>query len=164
VRLLLLLLLVFTSLLSLLHCRRNYKWWHALLDWVFDVAFINAVILFNETTTSKPPDSIVLLRQLASYLCSTPPKPKFGTAKRKRSTSNSSLSSSPVSRARRASGANASEGHYPVKTATATCVFCKQNQAISALPARSSYSCEACGVPLCVTCFKPWHLRNDTQQ
>jgi hypothetical protein len=63
------LLLTYTLMCTTM--RRNYKWWHALLDFSIDIAMINAIIVCQSITGDKRTRACNLVRQTANALCTT---------------------------------------------------------------------------------------------
>ena len=123
--------------------RKSIKWWQYIFWFLFDVSIANGYILMRESKNhqltskngrSKRRDQLSFRQALANQLIG---QTRFG---RKRSiTPNIDPDGS---------------SHWPVKGPRGRCRWCVMQGRGRREPA---YRCDACNVPLCITCFKPYH-------
>ncbi len=128
---------------------RSRKWWHVFFWWGLDTAVCNAYIVYCSTTDK--PLTHHQFREKLSYelmgtLTSSPTKKRKG-----------SLSLVPVGPSE-----PPALDHFPCrvprndsgKWLERECAQCKKkNERV-----RSTYECRACGVGLCVDCFRDYHI------
>ena len=127
--------------------RKSNKWWHYIFWFLFDVSIANGYILMRESKNhqltsqkgnSKHRDQLSFRKSLANQLIG---QARFG---RKRSLT-PNIDPNGVS-------------HWPIKGVRGRCRWCYMQGRGRREPA---VRCDACNIPLCVPCFKPYHLAKE---